>query len=239
MARAKVNHEAVKAPAAVLSLAAAAAATRPRSSSAWSRKVNGDIVTLSEFEARQLAAVQAGRVRPERDRDLSSARTTRRILQEAIDDLLILQRGEELGIRLRAEYVDEVIEGIKKENNIADDAELQRQLRREGMSLDDLKRNIERSIVRRQVVSRELESKVRRERRGGPRGVRARQDARTSAAPASTSRRSWSADAASRPGPTGGARPRRRGLSGAGPRALHRAPQGGRRRPRGRCTVAR
>ena len=56
--------------------------------------------------------------------------------------------------------MQEVIDGIKKENNIADDAELQRQLRREGMSLDDLKRNIERSIVRRQVLTRELEAKA-------------------------------------------------------------------------------
>ena len=63
-------------------------------------------------------------------------------------------------MRMRPEYIKEIIEGIKKENNIASDDELQQQLRREGMSLDDLKRNIERSIMRRQLLSRELESKV-------------------------------------------------------------------------------
>jgi parvulin-like peptidyl-prolyl isomerase len=121
-------------------------------------RVNGDVVTLSEFEARQLAAVQQARIAPsEVERFLRE--NNARLLQEAIDDMLILQRGEELGIRLRPEYIAEVIEGIKKENNIADDAELQRQLRREGMSLDEMKRNIERSIVRRQVLARELEAK--------------------------------------------------------------------------------
>ena len=122
-------------------------------------RVNGDVVTLSEFEARQLAAVQQGRV-PPAEIETFLRENNARLLQEAIDDVLILQRGVELGIRLRAEYVQEVLDGIKKENNIADDAELQRQLRREGMSLDDLKRNIERSIVRRQVLSRELEAKA-------------------------------------------------------------------------------
>lgn len=142
-----------------VSLAAAAAATRAEIIERVVARVNGDIVTLSEFEARQLAAVQQARIPPAeieaylRDNNL-------RLLQEATDDLLILQRGAELGIRLRAEYVQEVIDGIKKENNIADDAELQNQLRREGMSLDDLKRNIERSIVRRQVLTRELEAKA-------------------------------------------------------------------------------
>jgi peptidyl-prolyl cis-trans isomerase SurA len=122
-------------------------------------RVNGDIVTLSDFEARQIADVQAARVPPERI-ETYLRENNRRILQDAIDEVLILQRGEELGIRLRPEYVQEVIEGIKKENNISDDGEMRRQLRREGMTLEGLKRNIERSIVRRQVLQRELEGRT-------------------------------------------------------------------------------
>jgi hypothetical protein len=63
-------------------------------------------------------------------------------------------------MRMPPAYLKDVIENIKKENNIASEEDFQRQLRREGMTLDDLKRNIERQIVRRQVLSRELESKV-------------------------------------------------------------------------------
>jgi len=122
-------------------------------------KVNGDIVTQSEFEARQLAAVQAARISPDQVESYLRQNNAR-ILQEAVDDLLITQRAADLGIKLRPEYVQDVIDGIKKENNIPDDAELKRQLRREGMSLDDLKRNIERSVLRRQVLSRELEQKT-------------------------------------------------------------------------------
>jgi parvulin-like peptidyl-prolyl isomerase len=122
-------------------------------------RVNGDIVTLSDFEARQIAEVQSSRVTPDRI-EAFLRDNNRRILQEAIDEVLIVQRGAELGIRLRPEYVQEVIDGIKKENNITDDGELRRQLRREGITLEGLKRNIERSIVRRQVLSRELESRT-------------------------------------------------------------------------------
>src|SRR3954471_2050807 len=98
-------------------------------------KVNGDIVTQSEFEARQLAAVQAAHIAPEQV-ETYLRQNNARILQEAIDDLLIVQRAEDLGIKLRPEYVQDIIEGIKKDNNIPDEAELRRQLRREGMSLD-------------------------------------------------------------------------------------------------------
>jgi parvulin-like peptidyl-prolyl isomerase len=121
--------------------------------------VNGDIVTLSEFEARQLAAVQAARV-DEAKVETYLRENNARILQEAIDDLLLAQRADELGMHLPAAYLKEVIEGIKKDNNITTDEELLEQLKREGMSLDDLKRNIERSVLRREVLRRELESKV-------------------------------------------------------------------------------
>src|SRR4029453_59112 len=122
-------------------------------------KVNGDIITQSEFEARQLAAVQAARI-PSEQVEAYLRQNNARILQEAVDDLLITQRAADLGIKLRPEYVQDVIEGIKKEKNTPDAAELKRPLRREGMSLDDLKRNIERSVLRRQVLSRELEQKT-------------------------------------------------------------------------------
>lgn len=122
-------------------------------------KVNSEILTLSEFEARQVAAVQAARIGPESvERFLRE--NNQRILQEAVDDLLLQQRAKELGLRVRPEYLDEIIAGIKKDNGITSEESFQEQLRREGMSLDELKRNIERSVVRRQVVARELESKA-------------------------------------------------------------------------------
>src|SRR5262245_34393177 len=118
--------------AAALVLAALSGSSRAEIIERLVAKVNGDIVTQSEFEARQLAAVQAAHIPPEQvESDLRQ--NNARILQEAIDDLLIVQRAADLGIKLRPEYVQDIIEGIKKDNNIPDDAELRRQLRREGM----------------------------------------------------------------------------------------------------------
>jgi len=122
-------------------------------------KVNGDIVTQSEFEMRQVSSVQAAGVPPDQVEAYLRANNAR-ILQEAVDDVLIAQRADELGIKIRSEYVTEIIEGIKKDNKIDSDDALREQLRREGMTLDDLKRNITRSILKRQVLNRELEAKL-------------------------------------------------------------------------------
>ncbi len=122
-------------------------------------KVNGAIVTQSEFENRQVAAVQTARIGPERIEAFLRDNNAR-ILQEAIDELILVQRADEVGIKARKEYTDDVIESIRKENNIADDEALKAQLRREGMTLSDLRRNIERSLLRREVLRREVEPKV-------------------------------------------------------------------------------
>ncbi|HET7294176.1 MAG TPA: peptidyl-prolyl cis-trans isomerase [Vicinamibacteria bacterium] len=122
-------------------------------------KVNGAIVTQSEFENRQVGAVQAARVGPERIEAFLRDNNAR-ILQEAIDELILVQRADEIGIRAKKEYTDDVIESIRKENNIADEEALKAQLRREGMTVSDLRRNIERSLLRREVLRREVEPKV-------------------------------------------------------------------------------
>ncbi len=122
-------------------------------------RVNGDIITLSEFEQRQVAALQTARIGPEGvERYLRD--NNQRILQEAIDEVLVIQRAGELGIKVRPEYLDEILEGIKKDNKIENDEQFQEQLRREGLSLDELRRNVSRSILKRQVLARELEPKA-------------------------------------------------------------------------------
>jgi peptidyl-prolyl cis-trans isomerase SurA len=122
-------------------------------------KVNGDIITLSDFTARQISEAQAARVGPDRVEQFLRDNNAR-ILQSAIDDILVVQKAADIGLRVPPAYLKDVIENIKKENNIESDDAFLQQLQREGMSLDDLKRNIERSILSRQVISREVDAKI-------------------------------------------------------------------------------
>jgi peptidyl-prolyl cis-trans isomerase SurA len=122
-------------------------------------KVNGDIVTLSDFESRQIMAIQAARIGSDKIEEYLRNNNAK-ILQAAVDDLLIVQRAEELEIHLPPEAVKAAIENIKKDNHLASDDELRTQLRREGMTFDDLRRNITETYLKRAVLQRELERKV-------------------------------------------------------------------------------
>jgi peptidyl-prolyl cis-trans isomerase SurA len=122
-------------------------------------KVNGQIITLSEFQARQLVAAQGARVDPA-NVGAFLRQNNAKILQEAIDEILILQKAEDAGLKVPPQWIDEAIEGIRKENKIASDEQFQEALTREGLTLAELRQNIERGIVRRSVMEREIRPKI-------------------------------------------------------------------------------
>jgi parvulin-like peptidyl-prolyl isomerase len=122
-------------------------------------KVNGDIITLSEFQDRQVAAAQAARITPEQVGPFLRENNAR-LLQEAIDEILILQKAESSGLVLPPEFADEVIESIKEDNNIASEEEFQAALAQEGMTLDELRENVRKSYTRQMIVRRDVDSRI-------------------------------------------------------------------------------
>ena len=131
-------------------------------------KVNGEIITKTELENRQIAAV---RQRMNQDVDSEAikndeqlkkilAEVTPRILLEAIDEMLMVQLAKEKGFRLRDEQFREWLTGLRKEQNLEDDAKFQAALKQEGMSIDDLRRNVERQFMISQVQREEVGSKL-------------------------------------------------------------------------------
>ena len=122
-------------------------------------KVNGQIITLSEFQSRQLAAAQAARVDPSTVGQFLRQNNAR-ILQDAIDELLIMQKAEDAGLKAPSQYVDEAIDSIKKDNKLTSEEQFQDALAREGLTLSELRQNVERSIVRRMIMERDIRPRV-------------------------------------------------------------------------------
>ena len=131
-------------------------------------KVNGDIITKTELEGRQIAAI---RQRMSQDVSAESlknsdqlkklvAEVTPRILVDAIDEMLMVQLAKERGYRLRDEQFREWLGALRKEQNLEDDAKFQAALKQEGMTVDDLRKNVERQFMISQVQREEVGSKL-------------------------------------------------------------------------------
>ena len=128
-------------------------------------KVNGEIITLTDFERRQMGVL---RERPELAKlpagspqlAQAVAEVTPVLILDAIDDLLMLQRAHEHGWALSAEQTNKIIGDIRKSNNLEDDATFKKALESEGMSETELRKNIERDVLIRQVRQVDVTEKI-------------------------------------------------------------------------------
>jgi parvulin-like peptidyl-prolyl isomerase len=128
-------------------------------------KVNGDILTKTEFEQRQVAILRSrpelANVSPESDvLQRAVAEVTPALILEAVDELLLIQRGRELGLALGDEQFKSIVDNIKKQNNLEDEERFQAALKQEGMTMADLRRNLERQMFVSQVQQRDIADKI-------------------------------------------------------------------------------
>jgi len=156
--------------ASALTLCLAAAASLPLRAEIIEQvlvKVNGEIFTKSDLEQRQVAALrsQNRNVKPEDikgDEDLRKMlnEVTPQVLGDAIDELLLLQRGKELGFSLSDEQFASIVSNIRKENKLENEEQFLAALKQEGLTLPELRRNIERTMIVNRVQQQDVMDKI-------------------------------------------------------------------------------
>jgi peptidyl-prolyl cis-trans isomerase SurA len=130
-------------------------------------KVNGEIFTKTDLEQRQVAALRQKGQQFDLKNDPNDAQLrkaldaiTPQIMVDAVDEMLIVQRGRELGYKLSEEQFKSVVENIKKENKIETEEQFQAALKAENMTMDDLRRNLERSMIVQRVQQNEVFGRI-------------------------------------------------------------------------------
>jgi peptidyl-prolyl cis-trans isomerase SurA len=123
-------------------------------------KVNGEILTKTDLEQRQVAAIRArnrgtNQIDLRNEEQLSKAieEVTPQLIVEAVDEMLILQQGRERGYRMSDEQFNNIVERIRKENKLDDQEKFEAALKQEGMTMADLRRNLERQMIASRVQS--------------------------------------------------------------------------------------
>jgi peptidyl-prolyl cis-trans isomerase SurA len=127
-------------------------------------KINGDILTQTDLETRQSAALRQRRenaaAMSNADLTKALAEVTPGILVDAVDEILLLQRGKELGYKLTDEKFKQILENIKKENKIETEEQFQTALKSEGMTMADLRKQLEKSMIIQQVQGNEVLGRI-------------------------------------------------------------------------------
>jgi peptidyl-prolyl cis-trans isomerase SurA len=124
-------------------------------------KVNGDIITKTELEERQIGELRRLKLNPEvlkNDEELKKAlaEVTPALLVNAVDELLVIQLGREKGLSLSDEQFNRWLGSMRKDQNLEDDKRFEEALKQEGMTVSDIRRNVEKQFLLEQVQSEEF-----------------------------------------------------------------------------------
>jgi parvulin-like peptidyl-prolyl isomerase len=130
-------------------------------------KVNGEIFTKTDLENAQVNALkqrgqQVDLKSDPKNEQLRKAlnEVTPAIMVDAVDQMLIVQRGKELGYKLSDEQFKSALDSIRKENKIDTEEQFQAALKQENMTLADLRRNFEKQMIISRVEQNEVFGKV-------------------------------------------------------------------------------
>ena len=125
--------------------------------------MNGEIFTQAELERLQIEMLrERGNKFMPTPNELSDpelaevlGEVTPGLLVDAIDDLLFVQRGRELGAKFTEDHFKRAITEIKTRNNL-DDKTLEQAMAQQGMTMEELRQQVERSFFSQHVEQTEL-----------------------------------------------------------------------------------
>lgn len=129
-------------------------------------KVNGEIITQTEFHRIQLSALRELPNQPDpsrmTDAELSKllAQVTPQAIVTVIDEMLLMQRAKELSLAVSDAQFTQVLESIRKDNKIESEAAFEAALKSEGLTLAQLKQMLSKRILIGQVQQREVGSRI-------------------------------------------------------------------------------
>jgi peptidyl-prolyl cis-trans isomerase SurA len=130
-------------------------------------KVNGEIFTKSDLEERQVTVLRQMGQQVDLKANPSDAQLrqmldqiTPDLIVNVVDEMLVVQRGRELGYRLSDEDFNRYLENIKKESKIETEEQFQAALKQEGMTLADLRKNIEKTAIVSRVQQAEVLGRI-------------------------------------------------------------------------------
>jgi len=130
-------------------------------------KINGEILTKTDVEQLQVTALRANNPNVT-EADLQNDVALRKMLDEvtprvivnAIDEMLLVQRGRDLGLKMSDEQFNGILANIRKENKLDTEEKFQAALKQEGLSIPGLRKAFEKQMLINRVQQQDVFSRI-------------------------------------------------------------------------------
>ena len=120
-------------------------------------KVNGDPILLSDLQELENDRIELLRQSvPEAQLQAQLPLLRRQLLIGLIDEKMMLQRADLLGITADANMVDSQIRRIRESQNLTDDAEFEAALAQLGLTVDELREQVRKTLRQQLLVQQEV-----------------------------------------------------------------------------------
>jgi peptidyl-prolyl cis-trans isomerase SurA len=123
-------------------------------------RVNNEIITQHQYEEEQ------AKLREQLSQQYSGAELeaqvreqSKNLLRDLIDESLMVQKAKDLDINVETDVVKQLDE-IRKKNNLATLEDLETAVEKEGLNYEDYKDQIRRNLLMREVMGREIGSRI-------------------------------------------------------------------------------
>jgi peptidyl-prolyl cis-trans isomerase SurA len=123
-------------------------------------RVNNEIITQRAYEQeqeklrQQLAEQYAGA-----ELEAQIKEQSKNLLRDLIDQSLMVQKAKDDDINVETDVVKE-LDGIRKKNNLATLEDLETAIEKDGVNYEDYKDQIRRNLLMREVIGREVGSRI-------------------------------------------------------------------------------
>jgi peptidyl-prolyl cis-trans isomerase SurA len=123
-------------------------------------RVNSEIITQRAYEQEQ------AKLREQLAQEYSGAELeaqireqSKNLLRDLIDQSLMVQKAKDEDINVETDVVKQ-LDDIRKKNNLATLEDLETEVEKQGLNYEDFKDQIRRSLLMREVISREVGSRI-------------------------------------------------------------------------------
>ena len=130
-------------------------------------KINGEILTKTDIEQMQVTALRASNpnLNPNDLQNDAALRkllddVTPRVIVNAIDEMLLVQRGKELGLKMSDEQFNGILANIRKENKLDTEEKFQAALKQEGLTIPGLRKAFEKQMLINRVQQQDVYARI-------------------------------------------------------------------------------
>jgi peptidyl-prolyl cis-trans isomerase SurA len=123
-------------------------------------RVNNEIITLSEYDhSRQLLRRELSEKYRGEELDRQYAEQEGNVLRDLIDQALLVQKGQELGVSVEADLIKR-LDKIREDLKLKTTEDLERYFAERGMSMEDYRLQLRNQILTQYVIQREVAGKI-------------------------------------------------------------------------------